>query len=52
MPSLSFTILPAGVAYLHDLLSCLAKFDENLSLEATPQEVYISRLNSIDILTP
>jgi hypothetical protein len=34
MPTLTFTVLPAGVAQLHDLLSCLTKFDENISLEA------------------
>jgi hypothetical protein len=39
MPTLSFTVLPAGVAQLHDLLSCLAKFDENVSLEACNNNV-------------
>lgn len=34
MPTLTFTVLPSGVAELHDLLSCLAKFDENISVEA------------------
>jgi len=39
MPTLLFTVLPAGVAHLHDLLTCLAKFDENVALEATAQHV-------------
>ena len=39
MPVLLFTILPSGVGALHDLLTCLAKFDEDVSLEATSQFV-------------
>lgn len=39
MPTLKFTVLPTGVAQLHDLLSCLAKFDENISLEASNDDV-------------
>lgn len=39
MPVLVFTLVPAGVGQLSDLLTCLAKFDENVSLEATPQNV-------------
>lgn len=46
MPVFTFTTTPAGVAQLHDALSCLAKFDENISLEATAQEFRISSLNS------
>ncbi len=34
MPNLIFTVMPAGVGLLYDLLSCLVKFDENISLEA------------------
>ena len=34
MPTLAFTVMPAGVGQLYDLLSCLVKFDENISLEA------------------
>ena len=45
MPTLAFTVLPVGVAQLHDLLSCLAKFDENVSLEA-------SNNNVSNLLTP
>lgn len=39
MPIFSFTISPAGIAQLHDALTCLAKFDENISLEASAHEV-------------
>ena len=39
MPTLAFTVLPGGVAQLHDLLACLAKFDENISLEAKDESV-------------
>ena len=39
MPTLLFTVAPSGVAYFHDLLTCLAKFDEDVSLEASPQSV-------------
>jgi hypothetical protein len=35
MPTLLFTLGPAGVGHLHDLLVCLAKFDEDVSMEAT-----------------
>lgn len=44
MPTLLFTIAPAGVGQLHDLLTCLAKFDENVSWEATPQNVSCKRI--------
>jgi hypothetical protein len=56
MPTLAFTVLPAGVAQLHDLLSCLAKFDENVSLEACNNNVgnllspYLT--NPADLLVP
>jgi hypothetical protein len=39
MPALGFIVMPVGVAQLHDLLSCLAKFDENVSLEACTNNV-------------
>ncbi|KIW19813.1 hypothetical protein PV08_00388 [Exophiala spinifera] len=45
MPTLLFTVGPQGVGYIHDFLSCLAKFDEDVSLEATPQFLRISSLN-------
>ncbi|OCT51025.1 putative DNA repair protein rad9 [Cladophialophora carrionii] len=37
MPTLLFTVAPSGVVHLHDFLTCLARFDEDVSLEATPQ---------------
>lgn len=46
MPIFTFTITPLAVAQLHDALSCLARFDENISLEANNQELRISSLNS------
>ncbi|KIX02400.1 uncharacterized protein Z518_08341 [Rhinocladiella mackenziei CBS 650.93] len=45
MPTLWFSVGPSGVAYFHDLLICLAKFDEDVSLEATSQFLRISSLN-------
>jgi hypothetical protein len=39
MPTFLFTVVPQGVGYIHDLLICLARFDEDVSLEATPQFV-------------
>lgn len=46
MPTFTFTIGPLEIAQLHDALSCLAKFDENISLEANATELRISSLNS------
>ncbi|KIW66335.1 hypothetical protein, variant [Phialophora macrospora] len=45
MPTLLFTVAPSGVVHLHDFLTCLAKFDEDVSLEATPQFLRFSSLN-------
>ncbi|KAK5056046.1 hypothetical protein LTR84_012597 [Exophiala bonariae] len=45
MPTFLFTVLPSGVGHFHDLLSCLAKFDEDVSLEATSQFLRLSSLN-------
>ena len=39
MTTLTFTVIPTDVTYLHDLLTCLARFDENISVEATAQGV-------------
>ena len=39
MPTLLFTVAPSGVVHFHDFLTCLAKFDEDVSIEATPQFV-------------
>lgn len=44
MPTLLFTVEAPGAASIHDLLTCLAKFDEDVSLEATPQ--FVSTINS------
>ena len=41
MPILMFTVMPAGVGQLCDLLSCLVKVDENISLEAYDDHVRI-----------
>ncbi|RMZ87546.1 hypothetical protein DV736_g5231, partial [Chaetothyriales sp. CBS 134916] len=45
MPVLIFTLAPTGVGQVSDLLTCLAKFDENVSLEATPHNLRLSSLN-------
>ncbi len=42
MPTFLFTVVAQGVGYIHDLLICLAKFDEDVSLEATPQFVSLN----------
>lgn len=34
MASLCFTLLPEALPQLHDVLICLAKFSENVTLEA------------------
>ena len=39
MPILLFTVGPPAVGQLHDLLACLAKFNEDISIEATQTEV-------------
>lgn len=46
MPIFTFTITPLAIAQLHEALSCLARFDENISLEANSHELRISSLNS------
>ncbi|KAH0831638.1 putative DNA repair protein rad9 [Fonsecaea pedrosoi] len=45
MPTLVFTVAPSGATYFHDLLTCLAKFDEDVSIEATPQFFRLASLN-------
>lgn len=52
MPTLLFTVAPPGVAYFHDLLTCLAKFDEDVSLEATPQFVSLIKNPAIATSPP
>ncbi len=49
MPSLSFTVQPSTVGQLHDILACLVKFDENISLEASSNSV---RLQFRSLLHP
>lgn len=39
MPTFSFSVLPGGIAQFHDILSCLVRFDENISLEAGSNSV-------------
>lgn len=45
MPTLLFSVSPAAVGQLHDLLNCLAKFDETVSWEATADNLKFSSLN-------
>lgn len=42
MHTFLFTVAPAAVGQLHDILTCLAKFDENVSWQATHQTVGFS----------
>ncbi|KAI9729716.1 MAG: hypothetical protein M1834_006667 [Cirrosporium novae-zelandiae] len=42
MPSLNFTISPDNVSKLHDALSCLAKFNESVSIEAFQSRALLS----------
>ena len=37
--SLSFTLKPEGVARLHDVVVCLGKFSESVSIEARRDRV-------------
>jgi hypothetical protein len=39
MAVLLFTLSPAAVGQLHDLLTCLARFDETIAWEASPEGV-------------
>lgn len=39
MPELTFELAPSGINQVHDVLTCLSKFDENVMLEASTQEV-------------
>ncbi|PGH02227.1 cell cycle checkpoint control protein RAD9A [Blastomyces parvus] len=45
MTSLSFTLLPEALLQLHDVLICLAKFNENVSIEAEESFLRFSALN-------
>ncbi|PGH27058.1 hypothetical protein AJ80_01244 [Polytolypa hystricis UAMH7299] len=46
MASLSFTLLPEAILQLHDVLICLAKFNESISIEAERDFLRFSALNS------
>lgn len=45
MAHLSFSLLPDALVRLHDVLTCLAKFDESVALEA--EYDLVSLLNRI-----
>ncbi|KAM5448514.1 putative exodeoxyribonuclease III [Microsporum audouinii] len=46
MASLSFTLLPEGLMQLRDVLICLSKFNETVSIEAEPDCLRLSTLNA------
>ena len=46
MVTLKFSLSPEAAAKVHDMLSCLAKFSDTVSLEARKDHVSISSLNS------
>ncbi|KKZ66664.1 hypothetical protein EMCG_00227 [[Emmonsia] crescens] len=46
MTSLSFTLLPVALLQLHDVLICLSKFNESVSIEAEKSFLRFSALNS------
>ncbi|PGH16662.1 hypothetical protein AJ79_01534 [Helicocarpus griseus UAMH5409] len=46
MTSLNFTLLPEALLQLHDVLICLAKFNETVSIEAVESFLRFSALNS------
>ncbi|ODH51299.1 hypothetical protein GX48_02539 [Paracoccidioides brasiliensis] len=45
MTSLRFTLLPDALLHLHDVLVCLAKFNESVSIEAEESFLRFSALN-------
>lgn len=45
MPLLSLTLAPEAVGKLHDVLVCLGKFSESVSLEAHSNKLILSALN-------
>ena len=47
MPFLSFTVRPSQLGQLHDILSCLLKFDENISLAASSNSVSLVQLETL-----
>ena len=46
MPSLTFKLLPPSISRLHEALTCLAKFDETVYLEAFPSYLSLSTINT------
>ncbi|KAI5286875.1 hypothetical protein KEM54_006441 [Ascosphaera aggregata] len=44
--SLTFTLLPTYLVQFHGLLTCLSKFNESVSIEATKDGLRLSALNS------
>jgi hypothetical protein len=46
MTTLAFTLSPASTARIHDALSCLSKFSDQISLEARRNQLCLSALNS------
>ena len=39
MTSLKFTLAPEGIVRMHDAISCLARFNETIGLEARRDKV-------------
>lgn len=50
MHTFLFSVAPAAVGQLHDILTCLAKFEENVSWQATHQNVGVMLLH-VTLLT-
>ncbi|KAI5854045.1 DNA repair protein rad9 [Tricharina praecox] len=46
MTTLSFTLSPQSTQHLHETLSCLSKFSDQISLEARRHQLCVSALNS------
>ncbi|CEL01375.1 hypothetical protein ASPCAL00959 [Aspergillus calidoustus] len=46
MTALSFSLLPGSLLRLHEVLVCLAKFSDTVSIEAEPEFLRLSALNS------
>lgn len=47
MTSLSFTLLPVALLQLHDVLVCLSKFNESVSIEAEESFVWTFFFSSL-----
>ncbi|KAL3474876.1 Rad9-domain-containing protein [Aspergillus californicus] len=46
MTALSFSLLPGSLLRMHDALTCLAKYSDTVALEAEPDLLRLSALNS------